>query len=80
MSKDEESNVSDLKPEGSKGSTSEQPKQVNAPTSHWAMPISLMQDVIEYLRKQPMEEVERLVSAIKQTAVPVSVTPKESEG
>lgn len=74
MAKDEEGKgkVTDIKgkPEDE---TEEARPAANIPPTHWAIPIVTMQEIVKYLKKQPMEDVESFVNAIQQAAVPLAL-------
>ena len=46
----------------------------NIPPTHWAIPIPTIQEIVRYLKKQPMEDVENFVNAIQQSAVPLALS------
>lgn len=49
------------------------------PPTHQAMPLTLVNQILKYLRKQPMEEVEDLVAGMRDQSVPLALTNKQPQ-
>lgn len=72
MDDNKDSNVTDIKAEEGATQTVEQ-----LPPTHQALPITLLTQILKYLRKQPMEDVEDLVGGIQMQAVPLALQQKQ---